>query len=94
MHLHIFFPEGDHDSGVDESTQRGSPRKGAATNGSRLPKKTPPQSPTKAGGARSRPGGRGHAATAASKARSQSVPKPFSTFGATPPSQDRKGTVV
>lgn len=81
--------EGDHDSGVDESTQGGS----------RIPKQTPPQqqpqqppmSPAKsATGARPRIP-RSKSATKANRLRSQSVPKPaFSPFGSTPTERAKK----
>ena len=84
--IYHFVSEGDHDSGVDENTQHPageSPTKklgsgGAAT---RIPKKTPPISPTK-GANRSRAPG---AVGAGRVPRSKSVPKPFTSW-ATPPS--------
>lgn len=85
--IFLFLSEGDHDSGVDESTQRDSPKKGS---GSRIPKKTPPQSPSKT---RSRPG-RGPGGTGRPPVRSQSVPKPFSSFGSAPSTGDKKGTYL
>ena len=96
---HVAVSEGDHDSGVDESTQGGS----------RIPKKTPrpqqappanqqqpkpPTSPAKsatATGARARIP-RSKSATKANRLRSQSVPKPaFSPFGTTPTEREKKG---
>ena len=82
----LTITDGDHDSGVDENTQHPigeSPTKkmgsgGAAT---RIPKKTPPASPTKPV-ARSRAPG---AAGGGRVPRSKSVPKPFTSW-ATPPS--------
>lgn len=86
--------DGDHDSGVDENTQHPigeSPTKkmgsgGAAT---RIPKKTPPASPTKPV-ARSRAPG---AAGGGRVPRSKSVPKPFTSW-ATPPSTSESAKKV
>ena len=83
----FFFADGDNDSGVDESTQKAT--------------KSQPQSPSKGaagggggGGARSRGArnvGGGGGGGRRPPPRSQSVPKPFSTYGATPPSNEKKG---
>merc|ERR1719412_2437530 len=78
--------EGDHDSGVDENTQHPageSPTKkmGSGGAGTRIPKKTPPVSPTKASNRSRAPGAIG----AGRVPRSKSVPKPFTSW-ATPPS--------
>ena len=94
--LFLTIVDGDHDSGVDENTQHPageSPTKKVGSGGAttRIPKKTPPASPTKPAN-RSRPpigatgGGR--------VPRSKSVPKPFTSL-ATPPSTSdsaKKGT--
>ena len=82
----LCFTEGDHDSGVDENTQHPageSPTKKSGSGGAatRIPRKTPPISPTK-GANRSRAPG---AVGAGRVPRSKSVPKPFTSW-ATPPS--------
>ena len=82
----LCFTEGDHDSGVDENTQHPageSPTKKSGSGGAatRIPRKTPPISPTKAANRSRAPGGAG----AGRVPRSKSVPKPFTSW-ATPPS--------
>ena len=78
--------DGDHDSGVDENTQHPageSPTKKVGSGGAatRIPKKTPPVSPTKPSTRSRAPGAIG----AGRVPRSKSVPKPFTSW-ATPPS--------
>ena len=82
-----FVSDGDHDSGVDETTQRPggeSPNKKVGSGGAatRIPKKTPPTSPTKPQYRSRAPVG---AAGGGRVPRSKSVPKPFTSW-ATPPS--------
>ena len=77
--IHNVVSEGDHDSGVDESTQQ--PKQAAAAAAAKGP-----HSPVKT---------RSRAAKAPVKPaaqRSQSVPKPFSTFG-TPPGGEKEKKV-
>lgn len=80
----ILIAEADADSGVDESTQNGSPTKSSAagTHGSlsRIPKKTPPSTPSKAN-SRGRDLETRHGRP---PVRSRSVPKPFTSYGLTP----------
>ena len=81
-----FFAEADADSGVDETTQNGSPTKSATGNGSggvsRIPKKTPPSTPNRGRGFEQRTSGQ------RPPVRSKSVPKPFTSYGLTPVSLD------
>jgi hypothetical protein len=110
--LTLSFAEGDHDSGVDESTQGGN---GAVAGGggggpvvaapttqkkretSRIPMKTPPQSPTKSMTPSTRAAARQARTTTgygSQRFRSQSVPKPaFSAFGGTP-GKEKKGATT
>lgn len=78
IHACRSFVETDGDSGVDESTQNGSPTK-TPSGSSRIPKKTPPLTPTKSGSrgrsTDARPFG------ARPPIRSKSVPKPFTSYG-------------
>ena len=82
----FFFAEADADSGVDETTQNGSPTKSATGNGSggvsRIPKKTPPSTPNRGRGFEQRTSGQ------RPPVRSKSVPKPFTSYGLTPVSLD------
>jgi len=84
--VRINSSEADADSGVDESTQNGSPTKSASGTGSggvsRIPKKTPPTTPNR---------GREFEQRSSAKrppVRSRSVPKPFTSYGLTPVSVD------
>ena len=84
----VLISEADADSGVDESTQNGSPSKpatGSAGGGSRIPKKTPPSTPNKLPSR-----GRDHdlRGTGRPAVRSRSVPKSFTSYGLTPVSVD------
>jgi hypothetical protein len=84
--------EADADSGVDETTQNGSPTKPPTTSGSggstsRIPKKTPPSTPAKAAGSRSRNAGQRQSGQRP-PVRSKSVPKPFTSYSLTPVSSD------
>jgi microtubule-associated protein tau len=75
------LPDGDADSGVDETTQGKDPET-AARKGSRIPKKTPPESPLK----RSR---ELKPLDIRRMPRSKSVPKaPFNTYSTPPSSSD------
>ena len=89
-----FFPFGsletDVDSGVDENTQQGdgSPKTGSGgTTASRIPRKTPPESPVKNRSRRPRPDG------APNFPRSKSVPKPFTGIFSIPPSTSESVTL-
>jgi len=87
--VHINSSEADADSGVDETTQNGSPTKSATGNGSggvsRIPKKTPPSTPNRGRGFEQRTSGQ------RPPVRSKSVPKPFTSYGLTPVSLDDSG---
>lgn len=78
----ILIAEADADSGVDESTQNGSPSKpstGIHGSLSRIPKKTPPSTPSKNSRGRDLESRHGRPPV-----RSRSVPKPFTSYGLTP----------
>ena len=88
----MLITEADADSGVDETTQNGAPSKPTVGSLSRIPKKTPPATPTKSRGREldTRSGYR-------PPVRSRSVPKPFTSYGLTPVAIDdatpiKKGT--
>ncbi len=75
----FLFLDGDHDSGVDENTQRNSPKKATGA--------TPKNEAGVIVARVSRPPKTWRPKPAQ---RSQSVPKPFTAYG-TPPSQEKKG---
>jgi len=88
--VRINSSEADADSGVDESTQNGSPTKSASGTGSggisRIPKKTPPTTPNRGRDIEQRSSGQVR--------RSRSVPKPFTSYGLTPISVDDSLTPI
>jgi len=85
----VRLPDGDADSGVDETTQGKDPE-AAVRKGSRIPKKTPPESPQK----RSRQLNPLDTRRMPRHFRSKSVPKaPFTTFS-TPPSSTESSKKV
>ncbi len=98
--LNLIILDGDHDSGVDETTQNkiGRNSAGGATPGNNNKPRGAPGSAPGGAGARSRPGARPGAGAASAGAarrnvpRSQSVPKPFSTYG-TPSLSEKKGNL-
>ena len=81
--------ETDIDSGVDENTQHGDTSPKTGSSGSRIPRKTPPESPIKQTRSRkTRPDG------TPNFPRSKSVPKPFTGILSLAPSTADSVTAV